>query len=369
MTLFCPDLLIIRSLTICALITATSTFAADQVTRISDGTTVRGKFESLSKTQIVIRRSNDQSETISPADVHDIRFDREPPPLQTARSNERSGNYDEAIKQLQEVKAEYAGGDRRVPAEIEFLLARCHARRAFLNPEVAAAALKLLGSFIQQYGDHYRTLEATLLQAQLLVESNRAQGTQLLEQLRSSRVDGFAIQAGLVLGRVLLEEDEVDQAMQIFDVVIRKSAGKPILQTLHYDSRIGRAECFQRQKRWPQALETLNAVIAEVPDDQEPILAKVWIHVGDCHRLSNQSEAALLAYLHVDILYSGATVEHAEALYRLRSLWEGAGHPDRSRDAQSRLQAQYRTVCGLNKLKIRDSSRFFHLARTAFVYG
>ncbi|MCH2212688.1 MAG: tetratricopeptide repeat protein [Fuerstiella sp.] len=341
MTLFCSHALILRSLMICILITTTSTFAADQVTRISDGETIRGEFKTLSKTQIVITRSNDQSETISPANIYDIRFHREPPPLQTARSSERNGSYKAAIGQLQEVKAEYAGSDRRVPIEIDFLTARCHARRALSNPEETAVALESLQLFAQQHAENYRTLEARLLQAQLLIEFDRVQGRKLLKQLRNCRVEGFEVQAGLILGHALLEEDQVDQAMQIFYVVTGKSAENPTLQILHYDSRIGRAECFQRQNRWPQALETLKAVIAEVPEDEEPILAKAWNDMGDCYRLSNQPQGALMAYLHVDILYSNVPVEHAEALHRLGALWEDTGHPDRSHDARSRLQAQY----------------------------
>ena len=77
---------IIRLLTLCTCVATASTFATDQVTRISDGATIRGEFKILSKTQVVIKRSNDEVESVSPDDIRDIRFDREPPRLRIARS-------------------------------------------------------------------------------------------------------------------------------------------------------------------------------------------------------------------------------------------------------------------------------------------
>ena len=82
-------------------------------------------------------------------------------------------------------------------------------------------------------------------------------------------------------------------------------------------------------------------MVSEIPDDQQATLARAWNCIGDCQRAGNNEKAALMAYLHVDILYAGAPAEHAESLYWLTTLWESAGHPERSVDAKSRLQAQY----------------------------
>ncbi len=321
--------------------TSALTWGADQVTCANDGTTIRGKFETLSKTTVVIKQSSDETTTISPDDIIEIRFDREPPPLQAARSNERSGSYKAAIEQLQKVLSEYTGRDKRVLTEIEFLVARCQARLALADPDVTQTALTSLQSFLQQNGNSYRTLEAMLLQAQLLIGTDRSQATRLLEQLRSSGVDGFAIQAGVVLGRALLGEAKPDQAKEVFDDVIRNSHGKATALGAHYESRIGRAECLLMQDQLKQALTELKVVIAEIPNDQHATLAKAWLHTGHGHRQSDQPQAALLAYLHVDILYPDATAEHAEALYQLTSLWEAAGYPERARATQSRLLTQY----------------------------
>ena len=341
MTYSCCKLSIIRVLSVFVCAASVSAIGADQLTRISDGTLIRGKLETLSKTKIEIRRSNDEVESISPDDLQDIRFDREPPALQTARSNERSGTYAAAIDQLREVQSNYSGGDRRVVEEIEFLIARCQARQAILDPSVAATALKSLQAFLQSHGNSYRALEAILLQAQLLVTTDRLRATGLLQQLRDSGVAGFAMQAGVVLGNALLSDNEPDQALQVFEDVIQKSRDKATALTANLESRIGRAKCLQRQDRLQDALKALDAVIADVPDDKPTTLAQAWIHAGNCHQDDKNPRAALLAYLHVDLLYPEATIEHAESLHQLAPLWEAAGHPDRARHARSRLKDQY----------------------------
>lgn len=328
-------------LTICCCVATTPTMAADQVTRLSDGATIRGRFETLSSTQIVVRQSNDQTETVSTDDIREIRFNREPPPLQTARSNERSGSYAAAIDQLEQVRSDYSGGDRRVPVEIDFLIARCQARLAADDPAVTPAAITSLQDFIGRNQDGYRTLESTLLLAQLLAEVDRDRAVPLIEELRGSGVDGFAMQAGVVLGHILLDEGRFDEARQMFDQLVQETRDTPTELTTHYDSRLGRAECLRQQGEFQEAIQDLQSFIAEVPDEQDSTLARAWILLGDCYRESNQSQAALLAYLHVDILYDESTTEHAEALHRLGPLWEAAGHSDRSRDAELRLLNQY----------------------------
>lgn len=331
----------IRGLAVFLCAAAASATGADLLTRISDGSLIRGKLETLSKTKIEIRRSNDEVESISPDDLQDIRFDREPPVLQTARSNERSGAYAAAIGQLREVQSGYSGGDRRVVEEIEFLIARCQARQALLDPSVAETALESLQAFIQSYGNSYRALETILLQAQLLVVTDRPRAVGLLQQLRDSGVAGFAMRAGVVLGNALLNNNEPDQALQVFEDVIRKSQDKATALTANLESRIGLARCLQQQDRLQDALKALDAVIADAPDDKPTTLAQAWIHAGNCHQDDENPRAALLAYLHVDLLYPEATKEHAESLHQLAPLWEAAGHPGRARDARSRLRNQY----------------------------
>ena len=48
-----------------------------------------------------------------------------------------------------------------------------------------------------------------------------------------------------------------------------------------------------------------------------------------------------MAFLHVDLLYSGNKEQHAEALANLITLWNDEKRPDRAAAARNTLKEQY----------------------------
>ena len=64
-------------------------------------------------------------------------------------------------------------------------------------------------------------------------------------------------------------------------------------------------------------------------------------HLRRCHVASNKPKDALLAFLHVDVLYNTVPASHAEALAKLVPLWEAIGKPGRAREARQLLRERY----------------------------
>ena len=60
-------------------------------------------------------------------------------------------------------------------------------------------------------------------------------------------------------------------------------------------------------------------------------------------------KAALLAYLHVDVLYFNYPNYHAESLYHLSKLWEQIGKRDRAKEAKDKLTTRYKGSSWANK--------------------
>ena len=329
---------------ICVILVAVgagSVIAADQVTRIRDGATLRGKLTMLSKTLIVLERSNGATEEFTPDDIRDLRFDREPTSLQRVRTNIRGGAFDTALETLEKIRSEYGGTDRRIVTELEFLKARCQAGLGQTDPVIAAEAVSALEEFGTSHANSFHSIEATLLLAQLLVGQDSERSAELLKDVRQSGVAGFELQAGVTLGNILLQDGNAKEALAAFDDVVKRSKGNPTAVAAWYEGRIGRAECLRLQSTLDQAVVALDQLVADIPDDQQAILARVWNRLGDCQRDGHNEKAALMAYLHVDVLYPGAPAEHAQSLYWLATLWQTAGHPERAADAKTRLQNQY----------------------------
>ena len=71
------------------------------------------------------------------------------------------------------------------------------------------------------------------------------------------------------------------------------------------------------------------------------LLGRAYNALGAYHRSQQQTTDAVLAYLHVDLLFAANADAHAEALFYLSQLWRLEGKPDRGFDAANRLKTTY----------------------------
>ncbi|MCA9084540.1 MAG: tetratricopeptide repeat protein [Planctomycetaceae bacterium] len=317
-------------------------FAVDIVTRRSDNVALRGEFSKMDNNEVVIKRTNGEEISVSVANLKAVQFDGEPGSLNQARSNERSGALDNALEKLKEVQASYSGSDKRLTSEIQFLMARVIGRQALTDSSKAAEAKEALEKFRATNKTNFRYLEATLLQASihgLLKETDAAK--QLLTEVQGSSVKGFQLQAGVDLGKLLLASGDASGALSAFDAVVQQSQGDEASSGAMYDGMLGRALCLQQQNQVDDALKTLDEVISKASETESTTLAEAWVRKGDCLRQKNEPKAALMAYLHVDVLYPGEPAQHAEALMRLSQLWGPSGHADRAAEAMARLTERY----------------------------
>ena len=319
----------------------TQALAVDVVTRRSDGTAFRGKITQATRESITLTRSGGQKEVFSVDDLKSVSFDGEPRQIAQARTNERSGAIDAAIATLTEVRRSGAASGKAVRAEVEFLLARMKTRQALVDAEKVEDALAATDAFRRANSNNFRYLEATLLQASLLsLKKDTDKARTLLQEVQTSTVKGFQLQAGVDMGRLMLNSGDPALARAAFDDVISKATDASAM-AVRFDARIGRALCRLAAKDFDGAVTELDAVIKDAPAAETALLADAWNRKGDCFRLQNQHKAAVMAYLHVDLLYPGESSHHAEALHYLSSLWSQIGYDDRGSEAAATLTERY----------------------------
>jgi tetratricopeptide (TPR) repeat protein len=312
--------------------------AADQVTRRSDRVVLRGEFTELGPTALKMKLQNGQEAEIPVSDVLLVRFDMEPPTLSQAQSNERSGALATALEKYRQIQTEYNGEDKRVVAELKFLIARTLVRAAQANPAESAAAEKAIAAFRGENRSNFRYLEATLLEAELLgSDAGKSEAAKaLLSEVQQTSVKGFRLQAGVQLGLLLLAGKDTDGAQAAFEKVVQESAGDAAAAGAMFDGQLGKALCQKTAGRPDEALATLTA-----SESETKTLARAWLLKGDCFREKGLQKDALLAYLHVDVLYSSEPGAHAESLYHLAALWGPAGYQNRADEARARLTNSY----------------------------
>ena len=316
--------------------------AVDVVVRRSDNVSLRGTITKMDTTSIVLQRTNKEEVTISVADIKAVQFEGEPSTMTQVRSIERSGAFDSALAKLEEVEKVFDSANRNAKPNLQFLKARIKAKQALTNPQLADEAVATLQAFRTANATSFRYLEATLLQAALhALKQQTDEGKTLLMEVQNSAVPGFQLQAGVDLGKLLLTAGDLPAALQSFEGVISQCQNKPALSAALYNGMQGKAMCLLKQNQTDDAIGTLDEVISKAPEAETATLASAWILKGDCLRQKNQIKAALMAYLHVDVLYSGEPVQHAEALMRLSELWGPSGHEDRAMEASARLAERY----------------------------
>ena len=228
----------------------TQALAVDVVTRRSDGTAFRGKITQATRESITLTRSGGQKEVFSVDDLKSVSFDGEPRQIAQARTNERSGAIDAAIATLTEVRRSGAASGKAVRAEVEFLLARMKTRQALVDAEKVEDALAATDAFRRANSNNFRYLEATLLQASLLsLKKDTDKARTLLQEVQTSTVKGFQLQAGVDMGRLMLNSGDPALARAAFDDVISKatdaSAQWPFALML---------ELVERCAVWPQKI-------------------------------------------------------------------------------------------------------------------
>jgi len=321
---------------------ASSALAVDIVTRLSDGATLRGKLGRMDSTSVIIERTNGQEVEVPVDDIKSVVFEGEPSQIAQARSNERSGAFETALEKLNEARSSLSSPNRNAKINVEFLIARVKGRQALLDSTKIDDAITELSTFRDANKGSFRYLEATLLQASLHAAKKEADpGQALLAEVQSSAVPGYKLQAGVDLGNLLLKSGDASGALAAFDSVISQCQGKPALTRALYSGKLGRAACLTSQRKVDEALLTLDEVIEKAAANDAGPLAEAWVRKGDCLSVKGNSKAALMAYLHVDVLYSSAAAQHAEALARLAQLWGPSGHEDRALEASARLAERY----------------------------
>ncbi|MEY3458885.1 MAG: hypothetical protein RL215_2042 [Planctomycetota bacterium] len=317
--------------------------AADQVVRKSDRAVLRGELTAMTISSLTIKLQNGQTQEVPVSDVMTVKFDMEPPTLSQAQAAERSGSLDFALQKYKEIQLEYNGDDKRLATDLKFLVARTQVKLALANPADIPAATKAINTFRTENPNNFRFLEASLLEADIIAQdpAQTDAAKAILAKVQESSVKGYALQAGVQLGLLLLKSKDNAGALAAFDKVITDSQNDANALSALYDGMLGKALCLKVDSKADEAITILDEVINKASESETRTLARAWLLKGDTFREKSLPKDALMAYLHVDILYASEPSEHAEALYHLATLWGPAGHQNRADDAKTMLTSKY----------------------------
>ena len=261
------------------------------------------------------------------------------------------GNYEEALEKLDDIKPEDADPQQYplVAAEIDWYRAYASLQLALADAGTFSEGGTAMNEFCKEHPDSYRYYEGRRLLGDALyamsnLQTQSARRQRNLDNAREAystleRANSEIVRARgkLGLATVALAADELDDAETLFNEVAQHSE----FDVEYAEATIGLARTTARQGRTEEATELLNELLSVTPNDSTLRRAKIYNALGDVLADANRPQEAVVAYLHIDLLYPAARTERVAALKALVGQWRKLGREDRARETIERLRERF----------------------------
>ncbi len=314
--------------------------AADIVVRKGGGR-VGGTAVSTKSGMMVKPQAGDEV-TIPLAELQSVEWDSMPASFKIASGDLAAGRFDKAIEALSKLKSDGKFPSDNVKKEIGYTLARAKGLLAQTQPSKVDDAIKELKGIQASDPDFYQYFPSVILLADLLVNKGSFdEAAKVLESFEGVTDSSLKLQGRSYVGRVLLAQGKIPQAVTAFDEVISASGDDQTLAPRKLDAMVGKAKAAIQQNKYAEALPLLDDVMLNMTEASAATGAECKLLQGNCLQALNKPMEAVLAYLYVDLNYPNESGARAEALYHLAGLWRVIQHPDRGLEARARLEADY----------------------------
>ncbi len=300
-----------------------------------------GEIISTTPLEIALDKGTAGTIKIPVNQIRSIIFDQEPPELTQARLNANNGGYVTALDRLKQI--ELTGVKRDLIREdIEFLLAYCAAKQALQGTGTVTDAGRTLNEFVRRHPQNFHYLEAVETIGDLLMASDKYAAAQnQYAELAKAPWPDYKLRASVLLGRTLQAQGKHPQAINVFDAVLASSEDGPAAKEQKLSATLGKAESLSETDELNQAVGLIEQLINDADPEQKELQARAYNALGDSYEKAGRTKDALLAYLHVDVLYNTVPEAHAEALSHLATLWDSVGQTARAREARQTLRDRY----------------------------
>jgi tetratricopeptide (TPR) repeat protein len=320
------------------LIMASASATAADTIYTYEGSPQLGDVKGYTKTELTLQRGS-KTEKIPANTIERIRWDGEPPQLNIARNQELNGNYTAA---LDEYKKAQSGASENLKKDLQFMIARASINQAQSNPAELDKGIKLLDDFLKANPDHYLYYPAEMqLGKAYLAKKDYVSANTAFGKVERSPWNSYQMDAKNMKARVLLAQGNTKGALDAFNAVAKMDAKTESEVASQRAAQLGSALCLEKDGKPKEAIKMLDEIIKNVSSQQKALLAEAYIKKGDCYQALGESKEALIAYLHVDVLFPSEPALHAEALYHLSNLWGKVQKPERGVEARTVLQQQY----------------------------
>lgn len=317
-----------------------TTAAHAQFDRVKVGSgSISGKIIEISPTKIVVDQNSSNKE-IPVNTVSSVSFAREPSELSNARNRVLNGGFEDAKDFLS--KVDLSAIDRaEIKADVQYYLAYAAGKLSLGGQGSVQAATDQMIKFVQDNRNSFHFYEACEILGDLAVRAkNYPSAMQYYGLLNKAPWPDFKMRAAVMGGRVRQAQGDHAGAIQLFDSVLAGDKNEETESQI-LAATLGKAISQAETGQVEPAIAMVNKVIQDANPEEAELHARAYNALGTCHVKAGNHKDALLAFLHVDVLYNAFPEAHAEALSHLAKLWETVGKGDRAREASNMLADRY----------------------------
>jgi tetratricopeptide (TPR) repeat protein len=300
-----------------------------------------GRVTGMTPLEVTVDKASAGIEQVPVNEITTIVFHGEPAELSQARTNARNGSYATALEALK--KIDVAAVDRDyVKQDVQFYRALCEAKLALGGTGEITDAGRNLNGFVRKNPDNFHYLEAVEVMGDLLMASERWDAAQKqYAELDKAPWPEYKMRAAVLTGRTLQAKGEHAEAIAEFDKVLAMPGEGKDVESQKLTATLGKAESLSATGKVDEAVTMIEQVILDADPEQMQLHARAYNALGRCYEQAGKTKDALLAYLHVDVLYNTVPEAHAEALSHLVPLWQAIGQGERAREAKQTLEEKY----------------------------
>jgi tetratricopeptide (TPR) repeat protein len=323
-----------------AVSSANSAWAVDKVKVRETSTPLPGKVLSMKATEVVLEQGP-LRKNIPVNTIESISFDEEPRQMQNVRQAIEKHDYEEALTTLKEINAAELAR-KEVKKDFDFYNCYAAGRLALAgSDEQKGLAGRALVTFERSNADSYHYLAVCETLGDLLAAMRRPEAAGYYGKLAEAPWPDYKMRANVLIARSMLTAGKSAEAMAKFDEVLNSTATGKEADAQKLAATLGKAQAQAAGGQTEPAIKAVEEVIAKAAPEERELHARAYNALGNCYVKAGKKKEALMAFLHVDLLYSGNKEQHAEALANLIPLWNDEKRPERAAAARNTLKDQY----------------------------
>jgi len=315
--------------------------AEDDQIFLNQGASLRGKIGQVSPSQIEIIVGG-ESRQLKTNEIRLINFADEPDELRQGRARAVAGKYGAALSDLKKVDAE-AIKRPLIKLDWQFYQALCQGRSSLESGSGRSQATEAMLAFVRTAANSHHFFDAADLLGDLAVAQGDYENAVKYYSAISSKAPwaDYRMRALMSEADALVKQQRFADAQQKYEGAATQAADTPETKRLKLMAAVGRGRCLAETSAAADGIKVIEQLILENDATDTELFGRAYNALGDCLQAADQPKEALMAYLHVDVLFYGEADIHAEALYHLSKLWLEAKNQDRAAAAKNLLQKRY----------------------------